>query len=172
MEWAGTYIPDQFTIRGREYGISRGLRVERPENFGQIRLIEFGFREKERFTYEYHWGSLWVEAYLWRCEIRMEREQPCCENGQKNPRCLGGVGVAPPEDCEGPRAFAEFRDLFSPDYFAHRLEELSAAGEMEQYEEEMRDLAPWRRESFDRRAVNLKLQQMMENQAADQGERR
>jgi hypothetical protein len=102
----------------------------------------------------------------------MEREQPCCENGQKNPRCLRGVGVAPPEDCEGPRAFAEFRDLFSPDYFAHRLEELSAAGEMEQYEEEMRDLAPWRRESFDRRAVNLKLQQIMENQAADQGERR
>jgi hypothetical protein len=172
MEWAGTYT-SQLTIRGRKYEMSRGRDVKRPDNCGRIRLINFGFREKERFTYEYRWGSPWAEAYLWRCDIRMERGlPPCSENDQKNPRCIRGVGIAPPEDCEGPRAFAEFRDLFSPDYFVHRLEEMRSEGNMEQYQEEMRDLEPWRRDHFDRRAINRKLQQIMENQAANRGERR
>ena len=167
MEWAGTYTY-QFTIRGKKCGISPD-HVERPENFGRIRLIDFDFREKERFTYEYHWGSPWAEAYLWWFDIRMEKA--VSETSQNCPKCIGGVGVAPPEACEGPRAFTEFRNLFSPDYFAHRLEEMRSEGNLEQYQEEIRDLEPWRRDHFDRRAVNRKLQQIMESQTADRGER-
>ena len=155
MEWPGTYTY-RFTIRGKEFEKGRDLCIDRRESLERIRLIDFDFREKERFIYEYHWADLWVEAYLWHCEIRLEKT--FCEDAHNTPRCISGKGVAPPEDCEGPRAFAEFRDLFSPDYFSHRLEELSAGGKMEQYEREMRDLAPWRRERFDRREVNHKLQ--------------
>ena len=64
MEWAGAYTY-QFTIRGRLYGMSRVRGVELPDHCGRIRLIDFGFREKERFIYEYHWGGPWAKAYLW-----------------------------------------------------------------------------------------------------------
>ena len=169
MDWAGTY-DYQFTIRGRHYGKIRRRGVVLAENCGQIRLIDFDFREKERFTYEYHWGSPWADTYMWRCDIRMERGLRCREKDPKNPECIAGVGVSPPEDCEGPKAFTEFRDLFSPDYFAHRLEEMKADGDVKRYEEELRDLEPWRRTHFDRRAVNQKLKQMMDNPAVDRGE--
>jgi hypothetical protein len=117
-------------------------------------LSDFRFYVKERFTYTYNIAD--QENRPWRFEIRLE-QKAAMDSRQHYPRCIGGVGAAPPELCGGSIAFESLRDLFTPEYLAWRTAEMRAEGWNAEHEEELRQLQPWIHRRLDRRAINQQL---------------
>jgi hypothetical protein len=66
----------------------------------QVRLGELGLRLGEKFTYTYNYFA------GWRLDLRVEHIGPT-QPGRVYPRCTGGRRACPPEDWDGPWAFAE-----------------------------------------------------------------
>ena len=60
----------------------------------------FRLRPGERFTYVYDFGDWWEH------EVRVEPATPVDARGLI-PRCSGGNGTCPPEDCGGSAGYAE-----------------------------------------------------------------
>ena len=121
MIWRRVLVPDSMTLRelhgvvqlamGWE-GIHlfefvvRGVRYAGPDLSGASTaepLSHFRFRRNARFRYVY---DMFCE---WEHEIRVE-ERVCADAGKRYPRCIGGAGACPPEDCGGPDAYHTRRD--------------------------------------------------------------
>ena len=69
MGWPYLHL-HQFTIHGKEYGISYSGGIGFSDNPKQVRLDKFRFRLKERFVYEYNFHDNWCH------EIRIENILP------------------------------------------------------------------------------------------------
>jgi hypothetical protein len=92
MGWEGFHLY-QFCLRAAHYG-SWELSASSPE----VTLDALRLRKGARFTYEYDLNI------PWRHEVRIEDHLPA-EPGKTYPRCTGGSGACPPEDCGGPEGY-------------------------------------------------------------------
>lgn len=126
-----------------------------------MRLVDFGFRPRERFLYGYDFGDGWQHV------VRVERILPGAP-GRLLPARIGGARACPPEDCGGPWVYLELRQRYHPVVVARRLAEilggvLDAADPDEAVEdarEEMTALVRWAvADCFARRQVNRRLRQ-------------
>ena len=136
-------------------GQRRGVRLEGDAR--EMRLADFRFYVKERFTYTYNTTE--QEGRPWQFAIRLEQKL-AMDVRQHYPRCIGGVGAPPPELCGGPLAFESLRDVFTPAYVAWRKEEMRAEGWTMEHDEELRQLQPWIQRKLDRRVINQQLRQV------------
>jgi len=64
----------------------------------EVTLAAFHLRKGARFTDEYDLNI------PWRHEVRIE-DHITVEPGKTYPRCTGGGGACPPEDCGGPEGY-------------------------------------------------------------------
>ena len=92
MGWEGIHLY-QFCLRSRRYG-SWELSASSPD----VTLAALRLRRGARFTYEYDLNI------PWRHELRVE-DHLAAEPGKAYPRCTGGSGACPPEDCGGPEGY-------------------------------------------------------------------
>ena len=103
MGWEGIHLY-QFRLHARNYG-SWELSASSPE----IALAALRLRKGARFAYEYD------PNVPWRHEVRIE-DHLVAEPGKTYPRCTGGDGACPPEDCDGPEGYmAGLDDVVSLD---------------------------------------------------------
>ncbi len=80
---------------------------------GEVRLSEVAGGERVRITYEYDFGDSWVH------EILVEKVLPP-DPSLRNPVCVKGRRACPPEDCGGPRGYAEVLEaLADPEHPEH-----------------------------------------------------
>ncbi len=140
-----------FEVQGYRHG------VRREGDARDMRLADFRFYVKERFSYTYNTTD--QESRPWQFAIRLEQKL-AMDVRQHYPRCIGGVGAPPPELCGGPIAFESLRDLFTPAYVAWRTEDMRAEGWTAEQEEEFRYLQPWIQRKLDRRVINQQLRQV------------
>lgn len=92
MGWEDQHLW-QFHLHGIDYGPETGRDPRVP-------LARFRLRAGERFSYVYDFGDWWEH------EVRVEAATPTDARGTV-PRCMGGNGTCPPEDCGGPTGYAE-----------------------------------------------------------------
>lgn len=92
--WSGEHL-HRFTVHGTDYGISYDGGPAFRDDARQVRLVDLGLREGERFAYEYNFTA------GWRVELRVEAIA-ASEPGRTYPRCVGGRRAGPPEDWDGP----------------------------------------------------------------------
>jgi hypothetical protein len=108
MGWEGIHLY-QFCLRAVRYG-SWELSASSPE----VALAALRLRKGARFAYEYDLNI------PWRHEVRIE-DHLSAEPGTAHPRCIGGNGTCPPEDCGGPAGFmAERNAMLSLDALEDR----------------------------------------------------
>jgi hypothetical protein len=88
----------QFWLRAAHYG-SFDLCVDSPD----ITLAQLQLRKGTHFLYEYDLNIPWCHEI--RVEDKLEGEP-----GKGYPRCIGGEGHCPPEDCAGPTGFMDNRN--------------------------------------------------------------
>ncbi|MGH9628976.1 MAG: plasmid pRiA4b ORF-3 family protein [Bryobacteraceae bacterium] len=119
-----------------------------------ISLCDLRLYVKERFTYDEE--NTAGMSRPWRFQIRLEKKLPKEERGHY-PRCIGGSGAPPPEDCGGTIAFENLRDLFTPDYIVHRLAEMLDEGWKPEHVAELGQLRPWMDRALARRDINRRL---------------
>ena len=97
MGWEGIHL-FEFAVRG--------VRYTGPDLSGastDVALSDLRFRRNARFRYVY---DMFCE---WEHEIRVE-ERLAAAPGKRYPRCVGGAGACPPEDCGGPDAYHARRE--------------------------------------------------------------
>jgi len=92
MGWEGIHLY-QFCLRSCRCS-SWKLAASSPE----VTLAALRLRKSARFAYQYDLNI------PWRHEVRIEDHLPA-EPGKAHPRCIGGNGACPPEDCDGPAGF-------------------------------------------------------------------
>ena len=97
MGWEGIHL-FEFAVRGVRY---EGLGLSGPST--DVALSEFRFRRNAKFRYVY---DMFCE---WEHEIRVE-ERLAAAPDKRYPRCVGGAGACPPEDCGGPDAYHARRE--------------------------------------------------------------
>ena len=108
MGWEGIHLY-QFCLRAVRYG-SWELSASSPE----VALAALRLRKGARFAYEYDLNI------PWRHEVRIE-DHLSGEPGTAHPRCIGGNGTCPPENCGGPAGFmAERNAMLSLDALEDR----------------------------------------------------
>lgn len=83
-----------------------GVRYTSPDLFGEPTtspLLAFQFRRGAKFRYIYDMGNWWDH------EVRVEdRLTPVTR--KRYPRCVGGSGACPPEDCGGVEGYLARRE--------------------------------------------------------------
>ena len=92
MGWEGIHL-FEFAVRG--------VRYAGPDLCGastDAALSHLRSRRNAKFRYVY---DMFCE---WEHEIRVE-ERLSADAGKRYPRCIGGAGACPPEDCGGPDAY-------------------------------------------------------------------
>ena len=92
MGWEDAHLWS-FHLHGVDYGPETGRDP-------RVSLAQFRLRAGERFTYVYDLGNWWEH------ELRVEAVTSADARGDV-PRCVGGNGTCPPEDCGGPAGYAE-----------------------------------------------------------------
>jgi hypothetical protein len=103
MGWEDDHL-HRFRIHGRDYGIAYIGGPIFAEDAWAVPLSRFGFRPSERFLYEYDFTA------GWQIEVRVERVISATPGASHCiPVCVDGRGVSPPDNCGGPRAYAEQR---------------------------------------------------------------
>ena len=97
MGWEGIHL-FEFVVRGARYAgpYLCGEPVDRA-------LSSFQFRRNARFRYVYDMRCWWEH------ELRVEARLAAAA-GKRYPRCIGGAGACPPEDCGGPDAYHARRE--------------------------------------------------------------
>jgi hypothetical protein len=164
-----------FYIHGKEYG---GARVGGPhfeDDPRQVPLGQLRLHRGERFTYVYHFIDHWV------CDLRLEAIVPL-DPRRVYPACTGGQRAAPPEDCGGAWAYLQKVDqhhvpLDAMAAVATALERLLKAddqttirqiiGDRNTFREAVDQLDAYlefRPEHFDRRAVNIRLRMLVQQE--------
>jgi len=141
--WSGEHL-HRFVVHGADYDA---------HDFRNLRLVDLGLRETERFVYDYDLGA------LWRHDLRVEQILPVVPGG-RYPRCTGGRRAGPPEWCGGPWGYLQGRqrhDVFSAAaLLADMLGHPDAL--LGDYRDRLEELRPWLHlDRFDRRAVNQNL---------------
>jgi len=86
-------------------------------NVHKIKLSQFGFREREKFSYEYDFNC------SWKHQIRVEAILPD-ESNQVLPVCTVGKGSCPPENCGGVVGFITLGQQHSRFKLAARIAEI------------------------------------------------
>jgi len=112
MNWTNYYL-HRFTIRGKEYAVSRMYHVCLNEA-KQTTLQDLRLRINERFVYEYSFFEWWQH------HIRLEKRL-LVQPRKTYPVCISGSGAAPPEDCGGIDGFMRLREHFSQAYILDRF---------------------------------------------------
>ena len=105
----------RFNIGGVEYADLARASAEDVEDACDTMLSEVlpARNRRPRFHYEYDFGDGWIHQL-----IVEERFPP--EEGVKYPICVAGQRACPPEDCGGPRSYADFLEAISnPDHRRH-----------------------------------------------------
>ncbi len=88
------YHLHRFQIYAKDYGISRIGGMGFADNPWEVRLTDFGFRVRDRFTYQYDFGDNWEHDL--RIEAIVEPDP-----NKTYPICIEGNRACPPEDCGG-----------------------------------------------------------------------
>jgi hypothetical protein len=105
--WHNAHL-HEFTVDGRRFGT---VDPEEPDrelaDENEVALVEVA-GERSRLAYLYDFGDEWEH------EIVVE-QLLAAEPGARYPRCVDGMRAAPPEDCGGPRRYADLlRALKTP----------------------------------------------------------
>jgi hypothetical protein len=162
MGWEGLHLYE-FRVRSARYG-----SPELCAGAADVALESLRFRRNAKLTYIYDMGAWWEHEI--RIEDRLEAEK-----GQRYPRCVGGQGACPPEDCGGPEgyqarreeamSFEAFEDL---DTMASLLKAIVLDGRHELLDDEdtrwaledaverSRERQPFLADGFSRREVNAR----------------
>jgi hypothetical protein len=162
--WSGEHL-HRFTVHGKEYGLCYEGGMIFANDPRQVRLVDLGLRERERFAYAY---GFFANLECWRHDLRVQAiEAPRAR--RRYPWCSAGARSAPPEDCGGPRTFPALRQEHSLWVTTVRMAELttllldappdSTVREvLGEAVEELPELLYWSRiDCFDRAAANRDL---------------
>jgi hypothetical protein len=162
--WSGEHL-HRFTVHGKEYGICYEGGMVFDDDPHQVRLVDLGLRERERFAYAY---GFFANLESWRHDLRVQAiEAPRVR--RRYPWCSAGARSAPPEDCGGPRVFQALRQEHSLWATTVRMAELTTLlldappdstgrGVLGEAVEELPELLYWSRvDCLDRAAVNRAL---------------
>jgi hypothetical protein len=156
MGWKEEHL-HQFLIHGVHYGISYPGTGGFIHNAHEVKLSQFGLREREKFSYEYDFFS------NWKHQIRVEAILPD-DNGLTLPVCIAGKGNCPPENCGGAIGFISLRQQHSRFKLASRVAEIILSEGIEEianHIEELKELHYWAtiNDKTDCTIINNRLQQ-------------
>ncbi len=156
MGWKDEHL-HQFLIHGVHYGISYPGTGGFINNAYEVKLSQFGWREREKFSYEYDFFS------NWKHQIRVEAILPD-DNEQNYPLCTAGKGACPLENCGGVAGFITLRQKNNRVDIALRVGEIVLMGKMEDianHKAELTELHYWLtiNEKVDCSKINHRLQQ-------------
>lgn len=84
FDWDDDYL-HEFTVHGVTYGTTGGAHRRGDD----VRLVDLGLRERERFVYGYNFFAGWYH------DLRVEKIGPV-EPRRRYPRCLAGARQVPP----------------------------------------------------------------------------
>ncbi len=163
MGWEDIHL-HHFIIHGKQYGITQPGGTIFSDRASEVKLTSFGFREQEKFLYEYDFSIsplMGAWRYWWRHLIRVEAILPPNQN-QIYPICTGGKSVCPPEDCGGPWGFMKAREEFFIWDVLERFASMLENRKFDMSREEARELLTWlevHQNHFDRQKVNQHLLQ-------------
>jgi len=138
MGWKEEHL-HQFLIHGVRYGISYPGTRGFMGNVRKIKLSQFGFREREKFSYEYDFNC------SWKHQIRVEAILPD-ESERVLPVCTVGKGSCPPENCGGVVGFMTLRQQHSRFKLAARIAEIITSEGIEKignHIKELKELYYW-----------------------------
>ena len=138
MGWKEEHL-HKFLIHGVHYGINYPGTGGLMGNAREIKLSKFGFREREKFSYEYDFNC------SWKHQIRVEAILPE-ESDRLLPVCTAGKGNCPPENCGGAIGFISLRQQHSRFELAVRMGEIILEGGIEEiinHREELKELHYW-----------------------------
>ena len=156
MGWKEEHL-HQFLIHGVHYGISYPGSGGFMGNAHEIKLSKFGFREREKFSYEYDFNCSWKHQIRVEAILSEEEERVL-------PICTAGKGNCPPEDCDGAVGFIKLRQQYNPFDFAIKIGEIvleKGIGEILNHREELKELHYWAtiNDKTDCTKINNRLQQ-------------
>ena len=138
MGWKEEHL-HQFLIHGVHYGISYPGSGGFMGNAHEIKLSKFGFREREKFSYEYDFNCSWKHQIRVEAILSEEEERVL-------PICTAGKGNCPPEDCGGVIGFIKLRQQYNPFDFAIKIGEIileKGVEEIANHREELKELHYW-----------------------------
>ena len=156
MGWKEEHL-HQFLIHGVHYGIDYPGSNGFINNAHEVKLSQFGFREREKFSYEYDFFS------NWKHQIRVEAILSD-EGDRVLPVCTAGKGNCPLEDCGGPVGFIRLRQQYNPFDFAIKIGEIileKGVEEIANHRKELTELHYWAtiNDQTDCTKINNRLQQ-------------
>lgn len=166
MGWSDTYL-HHFIIHGKEYGVSRPGGIIFSDQASEVKLATFGFREKEKFLYEYDFSVnpvMGTWRHWWRHQIRVEAIKALKRN-KVYPVCTAGGGVCPPEYYGGPWGFMEAREEFSIMDVVECFNSIKMSKKLDIDKEELQKMMTWLKiyqNEFDCQKVNQDLLQYSE----------
>jgi hypothetical protein len=103
MGWEDYHL-HEFEVGEERYGLleqwESGLHEPEVRNSRKLKLSQLVEQGVKKFRYQYDMGDSWWHA------IQVEKRLPA-EPGDKYPCCIGGKRACPPEDCGGPRGYAD-----------------------------------------------------------------
>src|SRR5262245_22360942 len=151
LGWTNSHF-HRFLIHGKEYGIAYEGGIGFADDPQQMRMVDFRFRLRERFLYEYDRGDHWQH------DVRIEHVLAVAES-HPFPVCIGGKRAAPPEECGGVEAYVAQWRHWKYNFLCHRLRAggQSRSDDIFVDEEAAIDEAGYVPEHFDRRQVNTEL---------------
>ena len=115
MGWTNSHL-HRFLIHGKEYGIAYDGGMGFDDDPKRIRVVNFRFRLRQRFLYEYDFGDNWQHA------IRVE-QIVAADAKRTYPVCIGGKRAAPPEECGGAAVYVAQWRRWKYDFLCGRLQD-------------------------------------------------
>jgi Plasmid pRiA4b ORF-3-like protein len=152
MGWTDSYL-HRFVIHGKDYGIAQIGGISFSDDPKQVKLADLGWREKERFLYEYDFGDYWQH------QIRVEKILTSKSNNLES-ICISGKRACPPEDCGGAWQFMAKKQEYWVGHIVERVTEIVEADEIADSMEEISQLRQWLLvDHFDLENINSRLKQ-------------
>ncbi len=152
MGWTDSHL-HRFVIHGKDYGIAQIGGISFADDPQKVRLADLGWRELERFLYEYDFSDYWQH------QIRVEKIITS-KSSSLEPICISGQRACPPEDCGGAWQFMAKRQQYWVGYIAERITEIVEAEEISDSIEEISQLRQWLLVNhFDLAHINSRLKQ-------------
>ncbi len=166
MGWTDSHL-HRFVIHGKDYGIALIGGISFSDDPSLVKLSNFGWREKERFLYEYDFGDSWQHQI--RVEAILAPKSNCFY-----PVCISGQRACPPEDCGGSWEFMAQKQKYWVGYIANRFSEIIDESDCTGNFEEIDELRQWLMvDHFDQEQVNERLRQYatgeLESMSFEQG---
>lgn len=111
MGWLDLHL-HEFEVAGKRYGDGVDMSAEADATLAEQDLVigEVARSGDRHFAYWYDFGDDWWHT------VEIEDIGPA-QKGVFYPRCTGGAGTCPPEDCGGPPGFEGFKEAMAdPDH--------------------------------------------------------